>query len=96
MKIVVIEDEILVAEDLIQTIRTVDPGIEVLTHLSSVKESIDYLQQSPDCGLIFSDIQLGDGLSFDIFSKITPPLAHRILYGIRQLSSRCIQNQWNR
>jgi DNA-binding LytR/AlgR family response regulator len=42
---------------------------QVTATLSSVKESIEYLSTHPDADIIFSDVQLSDGLSFDIFSK---------------------------
>ena len=37
--------------------------------LSSVKESIEYISSQPEADIIFSDVQLSDGLSFDIFSQ---------------------------
>ncbi|HQE13259.1 MAG TPA: response regulator, partial [Flavipsychrobacter sp.] len=38
--------------------------------VSSVKTAISYFQQQPTPDLIFSDIQLGDGLSFEIFKQV--------------------------
>lgn len=70
MKIVIIEDEKLTAKDLKRTITAVEPDVEIGALLHSVEEAIDYFQQHDDTDLIFSDIQLGDGLSFDIFKKI--------------------------
>jgi len=71
MKIVLIEDEELTANDLAETKQKVEPGARILTILKSVGEAIDYFKDasnSPD--LVFSDIQLGDGLSFEIFKNI--------------------------
>jgi two-component system, LytTR family, response regulator LytT len=70
MKIVIIEDERLTAKDLATTIRSVEPDAEILPFLYSVEEAIFFLEQKPTIDLIFADIQLGDGLSFDIFKKI--------------------------
>lgn len=70
MKIVIIEDEQLTASDLAATIKSVEPGAEIAAMPGSVKESISYFAAGNHCDLIFSDIQLGDGLSFEIFSKI--------------------------
>jgi len=69
MKIVIIEDEKLTAKDLANTIRVIEPDVEILPFLYSVEDAIMFFQQKPDVDLIFSDIELGDGLSFDIFEK---------------------------
>lgn len=70
MKIVIIEDEQLVADDLISNLKQIKPDVEIVSVLSSVKEAIDYFSANPQPDLIFSDIQLGDGLSFDIAKTI--------------------------
>ncbi|WP_316633957.1 LytTR family DNA-binding domain-containing protein [uncultured Flavobacterium sp.] len=71
MKIIIIEDELLVAEDLASNLKQIKPDVEIVCILSSVKEAIDYFSVHPQPDLIFSDIQLGDGLSFDIAKVIT-------------------------
>jgi two-component system, LytTR family, response regulator LytT len=70
MKIVIIEDEKITARDLQKTLLSIEPDIEVAALLHSVEEAITYLEQHNDADLIFSDIQLGDGLSFEIFRKV--------------------------
>lgn len=70
MTIVIIEDEILVGDDLERNIRNLIPGVLEIVQLRSVKESIAYLSESSSPDLIFSDIQLGDGLSFEIFIAV--------------------------
>lgn len=70
MRIVVIEDEPLMAEDLTHTLKQLVPQLEVLAMLRSVQESLDFLASKPEVDLIFSDIQLGDGLSFEIFDQV--------------------------
>jgi DNA-binding LytR/AlgR family response regulator len=70
MKTVIIEDEKLAQERLEELINQVDSSIEVTAKLASVEESIKWLKKNePD--LIFLDIQLEDGLSFEIFDKVT-------------------------
>lgn len=69
MKIVVIEDEQLIAEDLMDVLKHVNPDCEIAAHLSSVQEGIDFFADKQQIDLIFSDIQLGDGLSFEIFRQ---------------------------
>jgi two-component system response regulator LytT len=78
MKIVIIEDEVVVADDLEINIRKlIEHDVEIV-RLNSVKEGIAYFkdQDSPD--LIFSDIQLGDGLSFEIF--VTAPVSAPVIF----------------
>ncbi len=70
MNIAIIEDEQLTAEDLAGLIGSIDKDIRVVALLDSVKNATAFLQQAPAIDLIFSDIQLGDGLSFEIFRKI--------------------------
>ncbi len=74
MKVVIIEDERLTAEDLIQTIRQVDPTLEIVATVKSVNEGLTYFRSNPSPDLIFSDIQLGDGLSFEILNNLHVPV----------------------
>jgi DNA-binding LytR/AlgR family response regulator len=71
MTIVIIEDEKLTADDLAETIVKADPKAQILASLSSVKEAIAWFRDNEKPDLIFSDIQLGDGLSFEIFKSIS-------------------------
>jgi len=70
MKLIIIEDEKVTARDLSQTIEELYPEARIEKILGTVKESISYFSNGTDADLIFSDIQLGDGLSFEIFSKV--------------------------
>jgi DNA-binding LytR/AlgR family response regulator len=70
MKIIIIEDEPLSATRLEKMVSRVDHESEVIARLQSVKQSIEYFGQSSLPDLLLCDIQLGDGLSFDIFEKI--------------------------
>ncbi len=71
MKIIIIEDEPLIAESLTDTILLVDSTISVIKVLYSVKQATQYFESAHETAdLIFSDIQLGDGLSFEIFNSI--------------------------
>jgi len=70
MRILIIEDEQLTADDLVHCIKSVRPHFEVLAIKTSVKSAISYLKTAPSLDLIFSDIQLTDGLSFEIFKTI--------------------------
>lgn len=70
MKVVIIEDEFLAAEKLQRSLNQVDSGIEVLQVLESVEDSINWFAVNPAPDLIFMDIQLDDGISFEIFDAI--------------------------
>lgn len=67
--VVIIEDEPLAAEDLEQTLLQLDEEIQIVAKLDSVSAAIAWFEKN-DADLIFSDIQLGDGLSFEIFSSV--------------------------
>ncbi|MBO9703005.1 MAG: response regulator transcription factor [Sporocytophaga sp.] len=69
MKVLVIEDERRAANRLIKMIRTYDTSIEILDRLESVKNTITWFGDHPMPDLIFMDIQLGDGLCFEIFDE---------------------------
>lgn len=69
MKIVIIEDERLTANDLEATILQYDPTFDVSAKLLSVKDAVQYFNNDGEADLIFSDIKLGDGLSFDVFKR---------------------------
>lgn len=71
MKILIIEDEVPAAEKLDRYISKYDSSIEVVNKLKSIEESVMFLSENLDnLDLIFMDIQLLDGLSFEIFDKI--------------------------
>jgi len=70
MKVLIIEDEPITADDLVSCIKEVRPNFSIVKQLKSVKEAIAFLQTKPAIDLVFSDVQLMDGLSFDIFKKI--------------------------
>ena len=74
LNVIIIEDEKLTALDLLNTLKKIDPDIEVKTILSSVEEALAYFQSNPFPDLLFSDIQLPDGLSFDIFKQVKLPV----------------------
>jgi DNA-binding LytR/AlgR family response regulator len=71
MKIVIIEDERLTADDLAESIVNILPDVQILAKLYSVKEAVTWFKKNDQPDLIFSDIQLGDGLSFEIFKQLS-------------------------
>lgn len=71
MNVLIIEDELLTADDLKSTLQDLIPTINIVKTLHSVKESLQFFRYPNNIDLIFSDIQLGDGLSFEIFKQST-------------------------
>ncbi|MCB0630325.1 MAG: LytTR family DNA-binding domain-containing protein [Saprospiraceae bacterium] len=69
-RIVIIEDEPFAADHLELLIRRLRSDTEIVTKLATVAEAIAWLHTASDYDLIFSDIQLGDGICFDIFREI--------------------------
>ena len=70
MKILIIEDEVLTANDLADMLVQLPGQIEINKILPSVAEAVRFLRDNEPPDLIFSDIQLGDGLSFEIFHQV--------------------------
>ncbi|KOY52745.1 LytR/AlgR family response regulator transcription factor [Polaribacter dokdonensis] len=68
MNVLIIEDEKPAARRLSRMLAELD--IEVQQMLHSVEESLNWLQNNTHPDLIFLDIQLSDGLSFEIFEEI--------------------------
>jgi DNA-binding LytR/AlgR family response regulator len=66
---IIIEDEKPALQTLVSAIGAVANDVNIIATLNSVKQSIEYLATEPPADLIISDVQLGDGLSFDIFSQ---------------------------
>lgn len=69
MKSLIIEDEKVAAERLSGLIRKYDPTIEILGIIQSVEHAVKWFNSNPSPDLIFMDIQLADGLSFEIFEQ---------------------------
>ncbi|WP_299008219.1 LytTR family DNA-binding domain-containing protein [uncultured Tenacibaculum sp.] len=69
MNVIIIEDEKPAARRLSRMLAEL--GIEVKQMLHSVEESINWFQNNSHPDLIFLDIQLSDGLSFEIFEEVT-------------------------
>jgi DNA-binding LytR/AlgR family response regulator len=69
MNAVIIEDESLIAKELQHKIGSVAPDIKVTEVLSSVKTARKWFMENAEPDLVFADIQLSDGVSFEIFER---------------------------
>ena len=70
INILIIEDEEPAANRLKKMVTELEPDANVLDNIVSVNSAIAWFKQNPSPDLIFSDIQLSDGLSFDIFKNV--------------------------
>ncbi len=70
MKVVIIEDEYPAANRLRTLLEKVDAEVEILDVLDSVSGACTWFEAHPSPDLILSDIQLSDGLSFEVFERM--------------------------
>lgn len=70
MNIIIIEDELKTARSLEKIILDIRPGATITGQYQSIESSVKALSQEPQPDLVFMDIQLSDGLSFDIFKQV--------------------------
>lgn len=77
IKTIIIEDEKPAARKL-ERLLSLFTDLELVATINSVEEGTKWFSENPHPDLIFSDIVLGDGLSFDIFEKI--PTKSFIIY----------------
>ncbi len=70
MDIIIIEDEMLAAERLQTLIKNYDSSINIIACPESIEEAVQWLQTKPHPDLLFVDIHLSDGHSFEIFKKV--------------------------
>lgn len=70
MTIIVIEDEVKTAKALGQLILSIRPDVQILSYIQSIDGAVSYLSENEQPDLIFMDIQLADGLSFEIFKNV--------------------------
>lgn len=72
MNVIIVEDEIPAAEKLERYLQKYSAEIKVLACLRTVKDTVDWLRENQETiDLIFMDIQLSDGLSFQIFQHVS-------------------------
>lgn len=70
MRILILEDEPLVAAHLIKQVRALEPEWQIIGPAASLREAELLLQAGPD--LVLADIQLSDGISLDLFHHLQP------------------------
>lgn len=71
MNVLLIEDEQPAAKRLTSMLTKLRPTLRIVDVIDSVEASVKWLQTLPHPDLLFMDIQLADGISFDIFRQVT-------------------------
>ena len=71
MKYLIVEDEDPAAARLEKLITAIAPDFSLLNHIVSIRSAVKWLQENEHPDLIFMDIQLADGISFEIFNQLT-------------------------
>ncbi|UJP65111.1 LytR/AlgR family response regulator transcription factor [Mongoliitalea daihaiensis] len=71
MNILIIEDEAPAAKRLEKLVLELAPLASIQGRLDTIKRAVAYLQTQPPIDLVFCDIQLADGLSFEIFKQVS-------------------------
>lgn len=76
MDILIIEDEVKTARALGRLIKDIRPDATILGPVQTVRHAVEFLKENTPPALIFMDVQLADGSSFEIFSqvKISSPI----------------------
>jgi len=69
MKALIIEDEMLIGHELRDKIKNISNDVEVIEILPSLKTARKWFFSNAEPDLIFMDIQLSDGVSFELFDK---------------------------
>jgi two-component system, LytTR family, response regulator LytT len=70
MKVIVVEDEAGAADNLLLLLKEIAPQTDVLATLASIEQTVEWLSDHAHPDLAFFDIQLEDGLSFEVFRQV--------------------------
>jgi DNA-binding LytR/AlgR family response regulator len=70
MNVLIVEDEIPAAKRIKNLLENQNYSIKVVNHTDSIESTVRFLHTLPELDLIVMDIQLADGLSFDIFEQV--------------------------
>ncbi len=69
MQVLIIEDEKHAAQNLVNLLTQIEPQVKVMSIIGTVKDSVSWLNSNePD--LIFMDVNLSDGFSYEIFERV--------------------------
>lgn len=75
MNILIIEDETAAQNRMKSMLRKIIPDITIQAMIDSIDDAVEWLRTHDEPDIIFADIQLSDGICFDIFKQIQPRCA---------------------
>jgi two-component system, LytTR family, response regulator LytT len=75
MNILIIEDETAASNRLKSMLHGIDPSITVIAVIDGIEDAVAWLLSHAEPDIIFADIQLSDGICFDIFRQVQPQCA---------------------
>lgn len=78
MNVLIVEDEELAVRKLRKLVGDVAPHLQVQGVTASIEDSVNWLREHPTPDLIFMDIELADGQSFEIFEQV--PVRSRVIF----------------
>jgi DNA-binding LytR/AlgR family response regulator len=89
MKILLVEDEPFAQQELKRMLKKFDENLEILAILDSVEETVAFFKTEAKPDLVFMDIELSDGNSFEIFTqvKVTAPVIFTTAYNEHALKA---------
>ena len=70
MKLLIVEDEALLAKSLISMVQEIEPHCRIVAHTNSIETTVAWLQEHEAPDLILMDIELADGQCFEIFTQV--------------------------
>ena len=71
MKVLIVEDEKIAVRRLTQLLEELYPGCAIVGSVDTISGAVSWFENNPEPDICFFDIQLADGISFDIFAKTT-------------------------
>jgi two-component system LytT family response regulator len=82
VKVLIIEDEVAAAKRLHKLISELMPEAEIVSSLASIESALQWFRANPQPELVFADIHLADGSSFEIFKQtnVTCPVIFTTAY----------------
>jgi two-component system, LytTR family, response regulator LytT len=70
IKVLIIEDEMAAAKRLQKLITEIMPEAEIVNSVASIIDAVEWFKNNPHPELVFADIHLADGSSFEIFKQV--------------------------
>lgn len=70
MQVLIVEDEGLAVRKLRKAILAADPDLEIAAVTDSIQSTVEWLRANAAPDLVFMDVELADGQSFEVFNRI--------------------------